>query len=91
MDVLNGVIMAAAAIITLAVMTFAVGTLITGLPAFAGGSDAPALMRQGWNATMINVSSNSAAAFQLISISPLALGSALVISIIIGAFVIFRR
>lgn len=90
MNTLSAVITAGVVILAIALMTYAVGKTITSLPVF--GSD-PNLttgnnaIEYKFNTTMVQVNANSGTAFTLLSVSPLVLGAAVIISILIGAFV----
>ena len=83
MQVINTVITIGIAVLAIALITYAIGKVMIGLPSFAttvGSSDLE------WWKIMDNISVNSRTAFSLLSISPLVLGVGMIISILIGAF-----
>ena len=83
------IVTAGAVILGIALMTFAVGKTMVSLPAFGGGLPTSTGIETTFNTTMAAVNTNSATAFNILSVSPLVLGAALIISILVGAFVIF--
>ena len=87
MDVISGIMVTGVAIISIAVLTYATGSVLINLPTF---STTASIQSSLWGAIMNNVSANSQSAFQLTSISPLVLGAALIISILLGVFIYTR-
>ena len=83
MQIINSIITVGVAVLAIALLTYAIGKTFIGLPTFtvtaAGGS------LDWWN-TMDNISINTRTAFSLLGISPLVLGVALIITILIGSF-----
>ena len=98
MDVIGGIIAAGVAVIAIAIITNVAGTTVLAIPAWGGlggGGGAfctsyAAAQLQQWNNTMGNVSQNSISGFSLIGISPLVLVAALIISILLGVFILRR-
>ena len=95
MDVIGGIITAGVAVIAIAIITNVAGTTIMNVPAFGGlgggfGTTNQYYLTQQWNNTMANVSSNSISGFSLMSISPLVIAAALIISILLGVFILRR-
>lgn len=92
MNVLGVVITAGVVILAIALLTYAVGKTMVSLPAFgpsdAGGHAADPIGAV-FNDTMAQVNTNAGTAFTLIGISPIVLGAAAIISILIGAFVMY--
>ena len=91
MDVIQTIMVLGVSIIGIAIVAYTTGLTLLSIPVFKGGVSATGPMEQAWNATMLNISANSVAGMQLSSISPLVLGAALVISILLGVFVFTRR
>jgi hypothetical protein len=79
MDVLGSIITAGVAIMAIAMIAMVTGQTLTALPAFDAGSP--------WADTMTAVNTNAGTAFDLLGITPLVLAAAVIIAIIIGAFV----
>ena len=88
MDVISGIMVTGVAIIAIAVLTYATGSVLTSVPQFSATTS---VQTAQWMAVMNNVSGNAISAFQLTSISPLVLGAALIISILLGVFVYTRQ
>lgn len=88
MDVISGIMVTGVAIIAIAVLTYATGSVLTSVPQFSATTS---VQTAQWFAVMNNVSGNAISAFQLTSISPLVLGAALIISILLGVFVYTRQ
>ena len=63
----------------IALIAMVTGQTLTALPAFETGSP--------WATTMDAVNTNAGTAFNLLGITPLVLAAAVIIAIIIGAFV----
>lgn len=76
------------AIISIAILSYATGNVLISVPQFSATSTQQSAQ---WLAVMNNVSANSISAFTLTSISPLVLGAALIISILLGVFVYTRQ
>ena len=87
MDVIGGIITAGVAVIAIAIITNVAGTTLLNVPQFSATSS---LASKDWYAVMNNVSSNSIAGFSLLSISPLVIAAALIISILLGVFILRR-
>jgi hypothetical protein len=91
MNILGSVITAGVVILAIALLTYATGKTMVSLPGFSTPSTTtdPAYSAAGgtFNATMVQVQANAATAFTLMGISPLVLGAAVIITILIGAFV----
>jgi hypothetical protein len=85
MNILGSVITAGVIILAVALLTYAVGKTLVSLPTFTNSG-----AEQQWYTTMSNVSINAGTAFSILSISPLVLGAAVIISILIGAFVMYQ-
>ena len=86
MNTLSAIITAGVVILAIALMTFATGKTIVSLPAFGGGLPTTGPAETAFNATMIQVNANAGTAFNILSVSPLVLGAAVIITILIGAF-----
>ena len=90
MNTLSAVITAGVVILAIALLTFTVGKTMVSLPGFSTPSTTtdPAYSAAGgtFNATMVSLNANAGTAFGILSVSPLVLGAALIISILIGAF-----
>ena len=82
-NVLGAIMTAGVAILAIALMALVTGKTIVALPAFNETIPAEA----PWAETMGTVTDNAATAFNLLGISPLVLGAAVIISILLGAFV----
>ena len=87
MDVIGGIITAGVSVIAIAIITNVAGTTILNVPAF---SQTASIQSSLWFAVMNNVSANSIAGFNLLSISPLVIAAALIISILLGVFILRR-
>lgn len=85
MNILGSVITAGVIILAIALLTYSVGKTLVSLPTFANTG-----AEQQWYTTMSNVSINAGTAFNILSVSPLVLGAAVIISILIGAFVMYQ-
>ncbi len=79
MDVLGSIITAGVAVMAIAMIAMVTGQVLTSLPVFEAGSP--------WAGTMTAVETNAGTAFNLLGITPLVLAAAVIIAIIIGAFV----
>ena len=95
MDVIGGIITAGVSVIAIAIITNVAGTTMLNIPAFGtsqygGGGTATGFAQQAWNLTMNNISLNSIAGFNLLTISPLVIAAALIISILLGVFILRR-
>jgi hypothetical protein len=84
MDIIQGIMVTGVAIIAIAILSYSTGNVLISVPAFSSTSSAQSA---AWFAVMNNVSANAISAFTLTSISPLVLGAALIISILLGVFV----
>ena len=91
MDVIGGIITAGVSVIAIAIITNVAGTTILNIPKF-GPPGATAVTHQSflWNMSANNVSANAIAGFNLLSISPLVIAAALIISILLGVFILRR-
>ena len=91
MDVIHSIMVFGVAVVAIAILTYATGSVMLGIPTFGpfnpGAATALDFQKQQWNNSMINVTSNSVAALTLTSISPLVLGAALIIGILLSVFV----
>ena len=86
-NILGSIITAGVAIMAIALLAMVSDRTLVALPAFDSGVAAEA----PWAETMEAVSTNAGTAFSLLGIAPLVLGAAVIISIIIGAFVFVGR
>lgn len=86
-NILGSVITAGVAIMAIALLAMVTGRTLVALPAF-NETDA---LEAPWANTMENVGGNAGVAFDLLGIAPLVLGAAVIIAIIIGAFVVGGR
>ena len=86
-NILGSVITAGVAIMAIALLAMVTGRTLIALPAF--DSDNP--LEAPWADTMVSVSENAGTAFDLLGIAPLVLGAAVIIAIIIGAFMFGDR
>ena len=84
MQIINSILTVGVAVLAIALITFAIGKVFVGLPAFAGTQGKAA--EYPWNDTMANITANTRTAFGLLGISPLVLGVGLIITVIIGGF-----
>lgn len=85
-NILGSIITAGVAIMAIALLAMTTGRTLVALPMFnETGAEAP------WFNTMQAVGENAGTAFSLLGIAPLVLGAAVIISIIIGAFVFVGR
>ena len=87
MDVIGGIITAGVAVIAIAIITNVAGTTLLNVPTF---STTASVASANWYAVMNNISANSIAGFSLLSISPLVIAAALIISILLGVFIMRR-
>ncbi len=78
MDVLGSIITAGVAVLAIALIAVITAETITALPSPTD---------ENWNATMESVSANAGTAFDLLGIAPLVLAAAVIIAIIVGAFI----
>lgn len=85
-NVMGAIITAGVAIMAVGLLAMVTGRTMVALPAF-NESDP---MEAPWSQTMMGIGTNAGTAFNLLGIAPLVLGAAVIISIIIGAFVITR-
>ena len=90
MDMIGSVVTAGAVVLGIALMAFAVGKTMVSLPAFGGGLPTSTGIETTFNTTMAAVNVNSATAFSILSVSPLVLGAAIIISLLVGAFVVYK-
>ena len=86
-NILGSIITAGVAIMAIALLAMVTGRTLVALPAF-NETDA---MEAPWAETMTSVGTNAGTAFNLLGIAPLVLGAAVIIAIIIGAFVFGGR
>ncbi len=86
-NILGSIITAGVAIMAIALLAMVSGRTLVALPAF--NSTDP--LQAPWADTMEAVGTNAGTAFSLLGIAPLVLGAAVIISIIIGAFVFVGR
>jgi len=86
-NILSSIITAGVAIMAIALLAMVTGRTLVSLPQFDQNVTAEA----PWANTMDAVSSNAGTAFNLLGIAPLVLGAAVIITIIIGAFVFTRE
>lgn len=86
MNIISIVISVGVVVLAIALLTYATGKTITSLPAFDGGTPAVSGVEQTFNETMVQINSNSGTAFNILSVSPLVLGAAAIIAILIGVF-----
>jgi hypothetical protein len=86
-NILGSIITAGVAIMAIALLAMVTGRTLVALPAFNSSvaEEAP------WAETMDAVGTNAGTAFSLLGIAPLVLGAAVIIAIIIGAFVFGRE
>lgn len=86
-NILGSIITAGVAIMAIALLAMVTGRTLVALPAFNSSvaEEAP------WAETMDAVGTNAGTAFNLLGIAPLVLGAAVIIAIIIGAFVFGRE
>lgn len=78
MDVLGSIITAGVAVLAIALIAVITAETITALPTPTDPN---------WNATMETVSMNAGTAFDLLGIAPLVLAAAVIIAIIVSAFI----
>lgn len=78
MDVLGSIITAGVAVIAIALIAVITAQTMTALPQPTDPT---------WNETVASVSANAGTAFDLLGIAPLVLAAAVIIAIIVGAFV----
>ncbi len=83
MQIINSIITVGVAVLAIALLTYAIGKTFIGLPTFTATAVGGSL---DWANTMDNISINTRTAFGLLGISPLVLGVALIITILIGSF-----
>lgn len=86
-NILGSVITAGVAIMAIALLAMVTGRTLVALPAF-NESDT---LEAPWANTMESVGANAGVAFDLLGIAPLVLGAAVIIAIIVGAFVFGGR
>ena len=86
-NILGSVITAGVAIMAIALLAMVTGRTLVALPAF-NETDA---LEAPWAETMQSVGDNAGTAFNLLGIAPLVLGAAVIIAIIVGAFVFGGR
>lgn len=86
-NILGSVITAGVAIMAIALLAMVTGRTLVALPAF-NETDA---LEAPWANTMESVGTNAGVAFDLLGIAPLVLGAAVIIAIIVGAFVFGGR
>ncbi len=87
-NILGAIITAGVAILAIALMAMVTGQTLIALPAFDVNGTA---QEQAWSATMTTTGENAGTAFTLLGIAPLVLGAAVIISIVIGAFLFMDR
>ena len=95
MDIIQTIIIFGVSVVGIAIISYTVGNVFLGIPAFgtvAGGDAATSVNFQSraWNLTMANISLNSVSAMQLQSVSPLVIGAATIIGILMSVFVYTR-
>ncbi len=83
MNVIGAIMTAGVAVLAIALIALVTGKTIVALPAFNESVEAEA----PWATVMDGVSTNAGTAFNLLGISPRVLGAAVIISILLGAFV----
>ena len=86
-NILGAIITCGVSIMAIALLAMTTGRTLIALPAF--NSSDP--LEAPWATTMATVSTNAGTAFNLLGITPLVLGAAVIITIIIGAFVVVQR
>lgn len=87
MDTLSSIITAGVVILAIALMTYATGRTLVSLPVFGGDPNLSGQQVElAFNTTMDSVQTNAGTAFNILSVSPLVLGAAVIIGILIGAF-----
>ena len=94
-DVIQSIMVLGVGIIAITVISYTSGNVLLAIPYFGavqGGDAATSVnfMKQAWNLTMANVTGNSQSALSLTSISPLVLGAATIIGILLAVFVYQR-
>lgn len=82
-NVLQAIMTAGVAILAIAIIALVTGKTVVSLPAFntSNPNEAP------WATTMNTVTQNASTSFNLLGIAPLVLAAAVIISILLGAFV----
>ena len=78
MDVLGSIITAGVAVLAIALIAVITAETMVALPTPED---------ENWSATMDSVSANAGTAFDLLGIAPLVLAAAVIIAIIVGAFI----
>ena len=81
MDIISTLVTAGVSILLIALLAMITGQVLTSLPPQDGI----------WNETMTTIGDTAGTAFNLISIAPLVLGAAVIISTIVGAVMVVRR
>jgi hypothetical protein len=79
MDVLGSIITAGVAVLAIALIAVITANTMGALPAVTDPV---------WNDTMTGVATNASTAFDLLGIAPLVLAAAVIIAIIVGAFMV---
>ena len=79
MDVLGSIITAGVAVLAIALIAVITANTMGALPEVTDPT---------WNATMEGVATNASTAFDLLGIAPLVLAAAVIIAIIVGAFMV---
>lgn len=79
MDVLGSIITAGVAVLAIALIAVITANTMGALPEVTDPV---------WNATMEGVAGNASTAFDLLGIAPLVLAAAVIIAIIVGAFMV---
>ena len=79
MDVLGSIITAGVAVLAIALIAVITANTMGALPEVTDPV---------WNGTMTGVAANAATAFDLLGIAPLVLAAAVIIAIIVGAFMV---
>lgn len=87
MNTLSAVITAGVVILAIALMAYTTGRMMVSLPVFGGDPNLSGKQVElAFNTTMSSVQSNAGTAYNILSVSPLVLGAAIIITILIGAF-----
>lgn len=91
MDIIQSIMILGVGIIAIGIITNVTGSISLAIPSLGssavGGATALDFQKQAWNNTMLNLTANSQSALSLTSISPLVLGAALIIGILLSVFV----
>lgn len=87
-NILGAIVTAGVAILAIAIMAMITGQTLISLPGFNENGTA---QEQAWAATMTTTGANAGTAFTLLGIAPLVLGAAVIISIVISAFLFMDR